>query len=79
MDVDAPAVLAGFLSELKLAKELCHHPRTLARWRKLGVGPPFTMIGRFPFYETDAAREWLAAGGTRAPPAKKRARWRATP
>jgi hypothetical protein len=70
------ALLAGYLSENELAKELRRDPATLARWRKRRIGPPFVMNGRLPFYNIEAARAWLAAGGTNAaaPATKQRRR-----
>jgi hypothetical protein len=59
-------LLDDYLSEQQLAVELKRNPRTLQRWRKLGVGPPVSMVGEMPFYQVDAARAWLAAGGTAA-------------
>jgi hypothetical protein len=65
-------ILAEFVSEDVLAKQLGHHPRTVARWRQQGVGPPFVMVGREIRYSIHAARTWLAAGGTSAKPMKPR-------
>ena len=58
-------VLAGYLTEKQMADELGCTERTLARWRKLGIGPPYTKRGRFIDYSVEGARGWLAAGGTR--------------
>jgi hypothetical protein len=57
-------LLANYLLEKQLAVEFHRNPRTLQRWRKLGIGPPVTMMGELPYYNIDAARAWLAAGGT---------------
>jgi hypothetical protein len=73
--VDKPraGILSGFLSEKELAQELGHCERTLARWRKLRVGPPFVMNGREPIYDSQQVRAWLAAGGTsKAAPRQRR-------
>ena len=67
-------VLADFLSEKELAQELGRCERTLARWRKLRIGPPFGMNGREPIYNVQQARAWLAAGGTSKPAARQRRR-----
>jgi hypothetical protein len=64
-------VLAGFIPEPEMARELGCTPRTLARWRTARTGPPFVMRGRAIEYSVDAARDWLRAGGTGAA-AKKR-------
>jgi hypothetical protein len=58
------SLLAGFITEEELAKELGHCERTLARWRRLRIGPPYVMNGRDAIYNVEAARAWLAAGGT---------------
>jgi hypothetical protein len=65
-------LLDGYVTEAELAAELDKDPRTLLRWRKLGIGPPFTMAGIKPMYNVERAREWLAAGGTAS--AKPRSR-----
>jgi hypothetical protein len=57
-------ILAGYLSEREMASQLRRNERTLQRWRKQQIGPPFTMIGEAPFYSVEAGRQWLAAGGT---------------
>jgi hypothetical protein len=64
--VDAPhtGILVDYLPEPKLAAELGHCARTLARWRALRIGPPFTMSGKQVLYNVEAVRQWLAAGGT---------------
>jgi len=67
-------ILAEFVSEKILARQLGHHPRTLARWRQQRVGPPFVMVGRQIRYSVPAARAWLAAGGTSTKPKPQRQR-----
>ena len=74
MSIDTGSVRAGFLSEKEMAAELGHTVRTLARWRDLGVGPPHVKLGRFPVYSVEAARAWLAAGGTNAPRQERKRR-----
>jgi hypothetical protein len=69
-------ILAEFISEDVLAKQLGHHARTLARWRQQRVGPPFVMVGREIRYNLAAARAWLAAGGTSTKPKPRRQRRR---
>ena len=56
----------GYLREQELAAELHKHHRTLKRWRDLAIGPPFILLGNEPLYPIDAAKRWLAAGGTSA-------------
>jgi hypothetical protein len=64
-------LLADYLTEQQLAVELARNPRTLQRWRKLGIGPPVTMIGELPYYNIEKAQAWLADGGTAGAPKKK--------
>lgn len=56
-------LLGGYVTEAELAAQLDKDPRTLLRWRKLAIGPPYTMNGLTPMYSVEKAREWLAAGG----------------
>jgi hypothetical protein len=67
-------LLDEYMSEAELAAELGRDLRTLQRWRKLRIGPPFVMNGTAPIYNIDKARAWLAAGGTAAAarPARQR-------
>ena len=59
-----PGLLDDYLSEAELAAELQKDVRTLQRWRKLRVGPPFVMNGITPIYHRPGAAKWLQAGGT---------------
>ncbi len=76
MDTSHTSLLAGFISEEELAAELKCCERTLARWRKLKIGPPYAMAGKTPVYNVDLARAWLMAGGTNGVKAKRRNRER---
>jgi hypothetical protein len=38
-------LLSGYLTEAELAVELGKDPRTLWRWRKRQIGPPYVMNG----------------------------------
>ena len=60
------SILAGFVDEADLARQLGHNPATLRRWRKMLVGPPFVMNGRTVIYNIEKTRAWLVAGGTRS-------------
>jgi hypothetical protein len=62
--VSGRTLLAGFFREPELARELNKHPRTLKRWRDLGIGPPFAMLGSEIIYPIPETRAWLSAGGT---------------
>jgi hypothetical protein len=57
-------LLGDYLSEEELAVELDKTVRTVQRWRKLGIGPPFVKRGKTPDYHREKTRQWLAAGGT---------------
>ena len=57
-------VPADFLSEFdddeQLAEKLNKSPRTIARWRRLRIGPATTYIGNKPYTAHRATRQWLA-------------------
>src|SRR5262245_23757272 len=63
-----PEVLDGWLEAPELAVQIDRHERTLARWRKRGIGPAYAMLGVAPVYHIDDVRTWLRAGGGAAPP-----------
>jgi hypothetical protein len=63
MGAERAGVLAGYLREDELAEQLGHAARTLARWRALRIGPPYSMNGREIIYDVERARQWLTAGG----------------
>lgn len=45
-----------------LEEKGCHAaPNTMAKWRSIGGGPPFYLIGRFPVYDREDLDEWAAA------------------
>jgi hypothetical protein len=78
MDTKSPAprsaLLQNYLSEKSLATELAVTVRTLARWRDLRIGPPYSRYGREVAYSIDAVRAWLAAGGTSGKSSSRRRR-----
>jgi hypothetical protein len=55
----ARPILEGYLTEDQLAAEIGRSPRTIARWRALGEGPPVTRIGRQILYRESSAKAWL--------------------
>jgi hypothetical protein len=64
MDEQKGASLLGdYYRERDLARELNRHPRTIKRWRDLGIGPPYTMLGVEIVYAINKTKAWLAAGG----------------
>ncbi len=52
-------LLDDYLSPDHLAEELGKSVRTIARWDRLRIGPPKTLVGKRPFYRRDAVRQWL--------------------
>ncbi len=55
----AAPLLADFLTPDQLADELEITRRTLERWHAQRIGPPRTLIGRRPYYNRQAVRQWL--------------------
>jgi biotin operon repressor len=60
-DAAAGSVLAGYVSETELARELGKCERTVQRLRALRKGPPYVLIGRQIYYRLEAVRVWLLA------------------
>jgi hypothetical protein len=48
------------LTEQQLADELRKSPATLARWRRIGTGPPWLRVGKTPMYRWGDVLRWLA-------------------
>jgi hypothetical protein len=64
MDEQKGASLLGdYYRESDLARELNKHQRTIKRWRDLGVGPPYAVLGVEIVYPISKTKAWLAAGG----------------
>lgn len=59
----AGTLLASWLSEEAAAAALGLTEKTLIAYRKGGVGPAFSLIGRGIFYSHASLEAWLAAGG----------------
>jgi hypothetical protein len=57
----ATTLLADYLDQPALARELKIATKTLDRWGKEGRGPAVTKIGRRVLYSRKAVIEWLAA------------------
>lgn len=55
------AVLADYLTEAELARELDKSKRTLERWRRLRIGPTPTICGNKILYAITDVRIWLRA------------------
>jgi hypothetical protein len=60
------SILDSFLDEQQLADQLGVKRSTLARWRRLAIGPPFVRKGKAPLYDRESAEQWLRNGGTEA-------------
>ena len=61
---------AGILDEYLdgdegLGREIDKAPRTIARWRSEGQGPPVTRLGRRILYHRDDVRKWLREQATK--------------
>jgi hypothetical protein len=52
-------VLADYMTEEELARELNVTKRTLQRWHNRRIGPPRVMIGRKPFYRRGSVVSWI--------------------
>jgi excisionase family DNA binding protein len=47
------------MSEQELADYLGVHVDTVRRWRRLGTGPPYVLVGTKPRYRPSAVEAWL--------------------
>ena len=54
-------ILSDYLTKHEAAVELKRNPRTLDRWRRWGVGPPITRMGRTILYRRTSLEKWLAS------------------
>ncbi len=54
-------ILADYLTQAELAKQVDRSIRTLERWHRLRVGPVPTVIGKQKLYHIDDVRVWLKA------------------
>jgi hypothetical protein len=63
-DQRGASLLGDYYRERDLARELNKHQRTIKRWRDLGIGPPYTLLGVEVVYPINKTKAWLAAGGT---------------
>lgn len=53
--------LSGYLTTQEMADALKVHKTTLAKWRMMRKGPPFTRVGHRVFYSVESTRKWLEA------------------
>lgn len=56
-------LLAGWLHEPDAAAAVNLTEKTFINYRKLRIGPTFTLVGRKYMYSPDSLKAWLAAGG----------------
>jgi hypothetical protein len=56
----------GYLEEPLAAIALNLMPPTLVEYRKRGIGPDYTVVGRTILYSRANLQKWLENGGTRA-------------
>ena len=56
-----------YLSERKAGPAIGVKGGTLTNYRKRGLGPEYTVVGRRIFYSRAALRAWLEKGGIRGP------------
>jgi hypothetical protein len=68
---ETSGTLAGYISEEQFAADIGRSRRTVQRWRRLGLGPDYTLIGRDVWISPGARRRWLE---TRERPARPRDR-----
>ena len=54
-------LLAGYLTEKEMARELGQTPRTLRLWRQKGTGPPWARVGVHVLYPEEGGRAWLTS------------------
>lgn len=52
-------LLDDYFTPAELGGELKKSARTIARWDRLRIGPPKTVIGKKPYYRREAVRKWL--------------------
>ena len=57
---DNAPILDGYLTQGELAKELGRSIRTIARWRSIGEGPPWVVLGRQVLFRKTSVAAWLA-------------------
>jgi hypothetical protein len=65
-------ILDRYLSEEELAEQLKVKRSTLARWRRLQIGPAFSRKGKAPIYHEESVERWLRDGGTEVRRSRKR-------
>ncbi len=61
------ALLDDYTPENEAAAQCHNSPRTWQRWRRLGIGPPPTIIGNRVYYHVDDLKAWLRKQRREAP------------
>ncbi len=54
-----------YLGEADAAREIRVSVKTLRKYRRLSIGPPFSVVARKYLYARPGLRTWLANGGTK--------------
>ena len=55
----ATTIFEDMISEHELAALFGKSTRTLQRWRRLGIGPPWFRLGETVFYRAEPTRNWF--------------------
>ena len=55
-----------YIEEQEAAAAIKVTPQTMSKYRKLLIGPRFSIVGRKILYSRSNLKTWLANGGTRA-------------
>ena len=58
-DKSKSGIMDDLLTERVAADVLDKSPRTLQRWRRLGIGPPWIEIGSSIYYRAESTRTWI--------------------
>jgi hypothetical protein len=70
---DSP-LLDDYFTEEELCRQLKKGLRTIRQWRKEGVGPPITRVGRVVLFHKESTRAWLKSCERPMPRQDKRRR-----
>jgi hypothetical protein len=59
------SLLKDYLTEEDAAAAIGVKPKTMREYRRLQIGPPFTIVARQYRYHRPKLRQWLADGGVK--------------
>ena len=51
--------LPGYRTTEEIAVIFDKHPKTIARWRQLRIGPPFVRVGKTVLYPDEGWKQYL--------------------